>query len=100
MRRPAGLGRMARVFLLVLAIGLVPLVIGALVIQREAGRQHRRTLDRALAADAHSGTADLEAYFDRARSIALLTAENPVFGDFYRQHANSMRGSRAFERVN
>jgi len=99
-RRPAGLGRMARVFLLVLAIGLVPLVIGALVIQREAGRQHRRTLDRALAADAHSGTADLEAYFDRARSIALLTAENPVFGDFYRQHAKSMRGSRAFERVN
>ena len=100
MRRPAGLGRMARVFMLVLAIGLVPLAIGAIVIQRQAARQHQRTLDRALAADARSGTADLEAYFDRARSVALLTAENPVFSDFYTRHAKSIRGSQAFERVN
>lgn len=100
MRRPAGIGRMAKVFMLVLAIGLVPLAIGAIAIARNASGDHRRTLDHALAADAHSGTADLESYFDRARSIALLTAENPVFSDFYAHHAKSVRGGRDFERVN
>ena len=91
---------MARVFMLVLAIGLVPLAIGAIVIQRQAAHQHQRTLDSALAADAHSGAADLQAYFDRACSIALLTAENPVLSDFYTRHAKSIRGKHAFERVN
>src|SRR5207248_1318147 len=99
-RGSAGVGRMARVFMLVLAIGLVPLAIGAIVIQRQAAHQRQRTLDSALAADAHSGTADLQAYFDRARSIALLTAESPVFSDFYTRHAKSIRGNHAFERVN
>ncbi len=104
MRRPAGLARTGRVFLLVLAIGFVPLAIGAVVIQRESHRNDQRTLDRALAADAHSGEADLAAYFDRARSIALLTAENPVFKDFYELPGTPDQKSRigvpAFERLN
>jgi signal transduction histidine kinase len=74
---------MARVFVLVLAIGLVPLAVGAIVIQRASHAEHSETLDRALRADAQAGSADLAAYFDRARAVALLTAANPVFSDFY-----------------
>jgi signal transduction histidine kinase len=95
---------MARVFVLVLAIGFVPLVLGAVVIQRATQDEHSRTLDRALVADAQSGSADLAAYFDRARSIALLTAANPVFADFYTlpgsQHVKSQAQGLPFRRVN
>ena len=40
----------------------------------------------------HVGNADapgteLAAYFDRARAVALLTAGNPVFADFYADKA-------------
>jgi hypothetical protein len=65
---------MARVFVLVLAIGLVPLAVGAIVIQRASHAEHSEALDRALRADAQSGSADLAAYFDRTRAVALLTA--------------------------
>jgi signal transduction histidine kinase len=68
---------------LVLAIGFVPLALGTIVIQRASHAEHGRSLDRALLADAQSGSADLASYFDRARSVALLTAVNPVFSDFY-----------------
>jgi hypothetical protein len=68
---------MARVFVLVLAIGLVPLALGAIVIQRASHTEQRRTLEHALLSDAQSGSADLVAYFDRARAVALLTAANP-----------------------
>jgi signal transduction histidine kinase len=91
---------MARVFVLVLAIGLVPLVVGSVVIQRQKAHEAAHTLDRTLTADAHSGSADLAAYFDRARSVALLTADNPVFRDFYELHGRSRVGDPAFARVN
>ena len=74
---------MARVFVIVLLIGLVPLALGAIMIERSSHSEHSRTLDRSLLADAQTGSADLAAYFDRARSVALLTAANPVFVDFY-----------------
>ena len=83
MSRASGLPRMARVFSLVLLTGLLPLAIGAVALQRQSTRSDRRELDRALVADAHSGSADLSSYFERARAVALLTAVNPVFRDFY-----------------
>jgi signal transduction histidine kinase len=95
---------MARVFVLVLAIGLVPLALGAIVIQRASHADQRRTLEHALLSDAQSGSADLVAYFARARAVALLTAANPVFADFYTlprsQHAKTRADARAFRRVN
>jgi signal transduction histidine kinase len=95
---------MARVFVLVLAIGLVPLVVGAILIERSSHAEHSRTLDRALLADAQAGSADLAAYFDRARSVALLTAANPVFADLYRlsgsQHSKIRAQGRPIHRVN
>jgi signal transduction histidine kinase len=95
---------MARVFVLVLAIGLVPLTLGAIVIERSAHDEHTRALDRALRADARSGSADLATDFDRARSVALLTAANPVFAGFYTspgsQHEKSRAQGPEFRRVN
>ena len=95
---------MARVFVLVLAIGLVPLALGAILIERSAHAEHSRTLDRALIADAQAGSADLAAYFDRARSVALLTAANPVFADFYTlpgsQRSKIRAQGRPIHRVN
>lgn len=100
MKQPTDFARMVRVFMIVLAIGLVPLAIGAVAIQRQKAREDGRTLDHALTADARSGVADLAAYFDRARSIALLTAENPVFADFYELRGQSRIGDPRFARVN
>jgi signal transduction histidine kinase len=91
---------MGRAFLLVLAIGLVPLAVGAVAIQRQKVHDSRRTLDRALTADARAGSADLSSYFDRARAIALLTSENPVFRDFYERKGRSRSGDPSFTRVN
>jgi signal transduction histidine kinase len=86
---------MARVFVLVLAIGLMPLALGAILIQRATHAERSKTLDRALRADAQSGSADLAAYFDRARSVALLTAVNPVFADFYGLSGSQRAGTPA-----
>ena len=82
---------MTRVFVLVLAIGLVPLALGAILIQRASNAEDSKTLDRALLTDAQSGSAELDHYFDRARSVALLTAANPVFGEFTRPQGRSTR---------
>ena len=96
--------RMARVFALVVAIGLVPLAIGAIVIQRDSARDKQRTLDRALTSDAYAGSADLTAYFDRARAVDLLTAHNPAFRDYYETPGTPREKTRIhgepFHRVN
>jgi signal transduction histidine kinase len=95
---------MVRVFVLVLAIGLLPLAIGAVALQRQSTQADRRELDRTLLTDAHSGSADLSAYFERARAVALLTAVNPVFRDFYASpgtpQTNSRTASPEFGRLN
>ena len=95
---------MTRVFVLVLAIGLVPLALGAILIQRASNAEDSKTLDRALLTDAESGSAELDHYFDRARSVALLTAANPVFGEFYEapgsEHEKSLAQGAPFVRVN
>jgi hypothetical protein len=104
MTRPSDLPRMVRVFSLVLVIGLLPLAIGTVAIQRQSTRAERRELDRALVADAHSGSADLASYFERARAVALLTAVNPVFQDFYSAPGTPQTRTRTaapeFRRVN
>jgi len=102
--RVSGLPQMARVFSLVLLVGLLPLAIGAAAIQRQSTRSDKRELDRALVADAHSGSADLAAYFERARAVALLTAVNPVFRDFYTApgtpQAKTRTAAPAYRRLN
>jgi signal transduction histidine kinase len=95
---------MVRVFVLVLAVGLLPLTIGALAIQRQSTRSDRRDLDRALIADANSGSADMASYFERARAVALLTSVNPVFREFYESPGSPQTKTRTaspeFRRLN
>src|SRR5207253_6246361 len=71
------------VVLLVLGVGLVPLVLGATVLQAKAREHQRAALDRSLAAEVTAQVSVLESYFERARSVTLLTAQNPAFRDFY-----------------
>jgi signal transduction histidine kinase len=93
-KRRTDFARMGRVFMLVLAIGLVPLAIGAIVIERQSVRDKQRTLDRALLSDAASGTSDLTAYFDRARAINILLSHNPVFRDYYESPGTPQQKTR------
>jgi diguanylate cyclase (GGDEF)-like protein len=72
-----------KVILLVLAIGFVPLAVGGFLLQRQSARQDRARVDRSLANSTAVEAEKLESYFERARSIMLLTAHNPVFARFY-----------------
>ena len=65
---------------LALAIILLPASIGLAAMQRA---QTKADLDHSLRADATDETQVLTNYFERARSIDLLTANNAVFRDFY-----------------
>jgi hypothetical protein len=67
-------------FALIGAIALMGLAIGTAVHDRE---QRQATLDRSLANRAGNEAVTLEAYFNRARSVNLLTAHNPGFRHFY-----------------
>jgi diguanylate cyclase (GGDEF)-like protein len=72
---------------LLVAICLLPVGIGS----GTSARGHARAaLDGALANTAAAQAQVLEDYFARARSINLLTANNPAFGHFY-----ELPGSRA-----
>ena len=75
---------MRRLSLLALLIGiaLVPLAYGL------AAKEHDRDVSqvrRALEAEADSHAGDLDAYFKRARSVILLTANQPAFRHFDEQ---------------
>ena len=75
--------RTLKITLLVVAIGLLPLVIvGVLINQRE---DDRAAVDSALVSRSNVQATELEAGFARGRTIALLMASNPSFGDFYAQ---------------
>ena len=65
---------------LVLAITLLSVAIGAAA--ADHGRK-RDSLDRALAAEAREQASDLHDYFNRARSLTLVTAANPAYRQFY-----------------
>lgn len=99
-----GFARAVRVVILVVVIGLVPLSVGAVLINRDSARDARRELDRALSASAQAGATDLIAFFERARTVNLLTAQNPAFADFYElpgtPHQKTWSRSQAFRRVN
>ena len=75
------MSRTLKITALVVAIGLVPLlVVGVLLEQRESDRA---AVDNALVSRADVQATALEAGFARGRTIALLMAGNPSFGDFY-----------------
>ena len=73
--------RTLKITALVVAIGLVPLlVVGMLLKQRESDRA---AVDNTLVSRAGVQATALEGGFARSRTIALLMAGNPSFGDFY-----------------
>jgi diguanylate cyclase (GGDEF)-like protein len=83
--------RTAKAAALVLAVGLVPLVVGAWLSQ---DRQRDRARFDAALTDTASLQADaLESAFERGRSIDLLLAHNPVFRDFYRRGGSVPSGA-------
>src|SRR5918992_670640 len=88
--RPVELGPRMRRFsfsVLLVAICLLPVGIGS---GTSAHGHARAALDGALTNTAAAQAQVLEDYFSRARSINLLTANNPAFRDFY-----ELPGSRA-----
>jgi hypothetical protein len=72
-----------RVMALVVAIGLVPVVVSVVFIQRASAAHSRTELDQRLTSEAGAERQSLRAYFARARSIDLLLAHSPAFSAFY-----------------
>jgi PAS domain S-box-containing protein len=68
---------------LIAAIGLVPLAVGMVVVRRSSAEHARAALDQALTSETRDRTAALDNYFERARSVILLTAQNSAFTAFY-----------------
>jgi diguanylate cyclase (GGDEF)-like protein len=75
--------RAAAFFALTIAVLLV--TGGAALGVRERS-QERLAVDHTLSNAASQDASRIEAYFERAQSIMLLTAHNPAFGSFYREH--------------
>ena len=86
---------------LLAAVCLLPVGIGS---GASAHSHAVAALDGALANTASAQAQVLEGYFSRARSIDLLTANNPAFRDFYRlpgsRSAKVRRGGPALEEAN
>ena len=82
--------RRGRVVALVLALGIVPLVVGGVYLQREAVQHARQSLDTSLSNTAGVEANALAAYFERAATIGSLVAGAPEFRRFY-----ELPGSRA-----
>jgi diguanylate cyclase (GGDEF)-like protein len=74
------LARLVPPIALLLAIALLSIAVGAAA--TDQGRK-RDSLDRALAAEAREQAAELQDYFNRARSLTLVTANNPAYRQFY-----------------
>ncbi len=73
----------ARTLALVLAVGLVPLGLGATLLVGDGRAQARADLDHTLVRAVDTEALVLETYFSRARAVILLTAQNPAFRAFY-----------------
>ena len=73
-------------------MGVLLLAAGVALGARERS-QTRVALDHTLTNSVDEGSSRLEDYFERARSVMLITANNPAFRDFY-----LLPGSR-FEKV-
>ena len=65
---------------LLLAMALLAVAVGAAA--NDHGRK-RDALDRTLAGEASEQAKELEDYFQRARALTLVTANNPAYRDFY-----------------
>jgi hypothetical protein len=96
--------RMLRVTALVMLIGLVPLAVVAVVIHNKDVAAEKARVDRNLAHQVDAEQNVLRDYFDRARSIDLLSAQNPAFTAFYAQPGTLAekihRGSATNRQVN
>ena len=74
---------MLRVVALVMLIGLVPLAVVAVTLRNKDVAAQKARIDRNLAHQVDAEANALGDYFDRARSIDLLSAQNPSFIAFY-----------------
>ena len=72
---------------LLIGIVLVPVSLGVAIVQHDRQAESRK---RALQNEARAQAERLDSYYSRARSLALITARNPSFRDFY-----AKPGSRA-----
>ena len=72
--------RRIAITLVVCSVVLVAASVGLAMSQRDDARAAQ---DGALAHEAAQERAAIEAYFDRARAIILLTSRNPAFARFY-----------------
>jgi diguanylate cyclase (GGDEF)-like protein len=70
----------ASVAALLIGIALVPVSIGAGIVEHDREVDSRK---RALESEAAAQAERLDSYYSRARSLALITARNPAFRDFY-----------------
>lgn len=68
---------------LIVAIGLIPLGVGTALLQHRSRADAREILDRSLASEASEQRGSFAAYFERARAVMLVTAQNPSFQRFY-----------------
>jgi diguanylate cyclase (GGDEF)-like protein len=89
-----------KIVALVLAVGLIPLMTGVVLVERQSRQQASNRLDGSLANVADAEAAALEAYFARARSIILVTAQNPSFRSVYRSSGTDSERAEAVDEVN
>ena len=73
-------GRALPLVALVLAVGLLLFAVSAAAVDH--GRK-RDALERSLRAEASQQAQKLDNYFNRARSLTLVTAHNPAYREFY-----------------
>ena len=101
---PRRVARGARILALVVALGLIPLTVGTFLVERQSREQEVVRLDARLATVAYAETSALEEYFARARSIILISAQNPAFRSVYRSSGSRLPGvparGRTFGEVN
>lgn len=68
--------------MMLMAVVLLATSVGIALVQRS---HHRTQTDAELMTAAQQQAAILENYFERARSIILITSRNPVFAEFYEE---------------
>ncbi len=85
-------GRVIPLVALLLAIALLSVAVAAAA--SDHGRK-RASLNRALAAEAREQAAELEDYFQRARALTLVTANNPAYRRFYEMPGSRLAKIRA-----
>lgn len=91
-------------------LGLAAMIFSVLLLASTgvyAHQQHSRAveqLDRSLTVAAEDQASSLRGYLERARSIVLVTANNPVFAQFYEEPGSRTekieRGGPLLEQVN